>query len=35
MHTRRYEEYMEGQEEEGGIDVYQEEPIEHKNFHGI
>jgi hypothetical protein len=23
---------MEGQEEEGGVDVYQEEPIEHKIF---
>jgi hypothetical protein len=32
MHTRRYEEYLEGQEEEDAINVYQEEPIKHQNF---
>jgi hypothetical protein len=30
MHTHRYEEYVEGQEEEDVDDVYQEEPIEHQ-----
>jgi hypothetical protein len=32
MHTHRYEEYVEGQEVEDVIDVYQEELIEHWNF---
>jgi hypothetical protein len=32
MHTHRYEEYVEGQEEEDVIDVYQEEPAQHQNF---
>jgi hypothetical protein len=32
MYIHRYEEYVEGQEEEDAIDVYQEEPIEQQNF---
>jgi hypothetical protein len=32
MHTCRYEEYVEGQEEENAIDAYQEEPVEQQNF---
>jgi hypothetical protein len=32
MHTHRYEEYVEVQEEEDVVDVYQEQLIEHQNF---
>jgi hypothetical protein len=32
MHIHQYENYVEGQEEEDGIDVYQEELVEHQNF---
>jgi hypothetical protein len=32
MHTRRYEEYVGGQEEEDVIDVCQEQPEEHQKF---
>jgi hypothetical protein len=32
MHTHRYEEYVEGQEEEDVVDVYEEQPVEHQNF---
>jgi hypothetical protein len=32
IQTRRYGEYVKGQEEEDVIDVYQEQPEEHQNF---
>jgi hypothetical protein len=32
MHTRRHKEYIEGQEEDDVVDVYQEQTEEHQNF---
>jgi hypothetical protein len=32
MHTRRFDEYMDGEEENDVVDVYQEQTEEHQNF---